>query len=178
MTSPMHGLDMSPCPPRNPLQALQALQPPARVADVADVAQKSEDTMTASKGRIASDKLTRALLTAAATGVLPHCADPDDAWRWLSEDANDRRIAAALCSGCPVIEPCGEAAKANRESFGVWSGVDRTRAPGRKKEELRAKSMTTIPRTPVRAAVKERKAVPLTHGDTIFKEVCSRWLRE
>jgi Transcription factor WhiB len=85
--------------------------------------------MTASKGRIASDRLTRRLLDLVATGVKPHCSDPSDAWRWLSEDVNDRRIAAAFCSGCPVHTECDEAARANRESFGVWASKDRTRQP-------------------------------------------------
>jgi hypothetical protein len=57
--------------------------------------------MTASKGRIASEQLTRRLLDLAATGLLPHCAEPDTAHMFLSEHAGERVIAALLCDGCP-----------------------------------------------------------------------------
>ena len=31
--------------------------------------------------------------------------------------------AAKLCAGCPLIEPCGNAAAANREAWGVWGAT-------------------------------------------------------
>jgi hypothetical protein len=37
-----------------------------------------------------------------------------------------------MCGGCCVIAECDAAAEANGERFGVWSGRDRTRQPGRK----------------------------------------------
>ena len=47
--------------------------------------------------------------------------DPD---LWFSDSYEGRLIAADLCSSCPFLEECkilGE-----KESFGVWGGVDRT----------------------------------------------------
>ena len=78
--------------------------------------------------RAASDRLTAALLTLAARGQSPPCTADD---RWLSEDQDERATAARLCAGCPVLEPCRMAAAAQGERFGVWAGVDRTRAPGK-----------------------------------------------
>jgi putative DNA primase/helicase len=46
-----------------------------------------------------------------------------------NEDTVARRVAAMLCAGCPVFDPCGAAAAARGEPFGVWAGVDRTRKP-------------------------------------------------
>jgi hypothetical protein len=79
----------------------------------------------------ASERLTRALRDLARLGILPHCADPSIGWMWLSEDAEDRARAVRLCRGCPTFHPCGEAASARRERFGVWSGQDRTRPSGK-----------------------------------------------
>ena len=91
--------------------------------------------MTAhSRARVASDALTLALVNAATQGVKPRCADPETHTYWLSEHPGDRAQAVRWCRGCPVLEPCGEAAQANNERFGVWAGKDRTRHPGRKAE--------------------------------------------
>jgi len=53
---------------------------------------------------------------------------------WLSEELKDRRKAARLCSGCPALAECGEAARARGERFGVWGGADFTRNPKARKE--------------------------------------------
>ena len=87
--------------------------------------------MTA-KGALASDALTAALINIAARGERTHCSDPELHGYWLSDDESKRAIAAQLCVGCPVWHECGAAAKARRESFGVWACVDRSVRPGRK----------------------------------------------
>jgi hypothetical protein len=79
----------------------------------------------------AGERLTKALVDLAAQGLRTHCSDPESHHLWLSEDAEERARAVKLCRGCPIIGPCGEAASARRERFGVWSGVDRTRPPGK-----------------------------------------------
>jgi hypothetical protein len=83
--------------------------------------------------RAASDRLTRALITAASQGLRPHCSDPGAEWLLLSEHEAERVEAAGLCRGCPVITEWGDAAEANQERWGVWGGVDRSVRPGRKK---------------------------------------------
>jgi Transcription factor WhiB len=88
-------------------------------------------TVTYTRGRIEGDRLTRALITAAAAGQRPNCSDAGS-WLWLSEDPADRAEAALRCRGCPVFEPCGTAAEARQEKFGTWGGRDRTKAPGKK----------------------------------------------
>jgi hypothetical protein len=84
------------------------------------------------RGKAQADRLTRVLLDAATQGLRPNCSDPPSRHLWLSEHEAERREAARLCGGCPVFDPCGQAAEARQEKFGVWSGLDRTRAPGRK----------------------------------------------
>src|SRR5687768_14584629 len=79
----------------------------------------------------ANDQLTVALINAASQGLRPHCSDAGS-WLWLSEDPADRRLAAAMCSGCPVFEPCDEVGQ--HQHFGTWGGVDRTVRPGRPKK--------------------------------------------
>lgn len=88
-------------------------------------------TMTR-RGREASDRLTQALITMASQGLRPNCSDPESHWMWLSEHPAERQLAALMCNGCWVITECGDAAEANGERFGVWSGRDYTRAPGKK----------------------------------------------
>jgi Transcription factor WhiB len=87
--------------------------------------------MTTSATRLrasqASDALTVALVDLGAQGLRPHCSDPGSSELWLSNLKTERAEAARLCIGCPVFHPCGEAAEARQETFGVWSGVDRTR---------------------------------------------------
>ena len=83
--------------------------------------------------RAASDALTVALLTIASQGLRPHCSDPGTGGLWLAEHAAERAEAAKLCRGCPVFKPCGEAAKAEPPTWGVWASKDYSRMPGRKK---------------------------------------------
>jgi hypothetical protein len=84
------------------------------------------------RGREASDRLTTALVTMASQGRRPNCSDPESHRLWLSEHPQERAQAALMCGGCPVLTECGDAAEANGERFGVWSGRDYTRPPGRK----------------------------------------------
>jgi hypothetical protein len=83
------------------------------------------------KAAEASERLTRALDDLVHQGILPNCGNPSTGWMWLSEDIEDRAQAAKWCRGCPIYRECGDAASARRERFGVWSGEDRTRNPGK-----------------------------------------------
>lgn len=80
----------------------------------------------------ASERLTKAIIDAAARGELTHCADSEVSHLWLSENDHERALAARLCAGCPVHLECWAAAAARREQFGVWGGIDRTRHPNGK----------------------------------------------
>jgi hypothetical protein len=82
------------------------------------------------RGRIEGDRLTRALINAAARGVRPRCGDYETSYMWLSEDAPDRQLAALMCVGCVVLDPCREVGR--YQTFGVYGAVDVTRRPGRK----------------------------------------------
>lgn len=70
------------------------------------------------KAQPARAALDRAL---AATGR-PACAAEPEAW--LSDDPEDRELAAMYCPGCPVLRECR--AVGRTEDFGVWGGEDRT----------------------------------------------------
>jgi hypothetical protein len=72
------------------------------------------------RGRIEADQLTRSLLDAAAVGRRPNCSDPLSRYLWLSDEESDRREAVKLCSGCVVLDPCGQAADARQERWFVW----------------------------------------------------------
>jgi WhiB family transcriptional regulator, redox-sensing transcriptional regulator len=87
-------------------------------------------------GRVASEALTRSLITLASQGRRPRCGDAGFNY-WVSEDQRDRNLAALWCDGCPVLDPCREAAKANDERWGVWGGVDFTVRPGKKLTAVR-----------------------------------------
>ena len=78
----------------------------------------------------ASDRLTQALVRAAARGVRPRCGDSETAYLWLSDHDGERKQAALMCRGCPVFDPCD--AVGQHQRFGTWAGRDRTRAPGKK----------------------------------------------
>ena len=65
------------------------------------------------------------------------CAQPErDPEEWFSDRSRggqsrlrDRREAARLCDGCPVVRECLEYAVATRQRYGVWGGMserDRT----------------------------------------------------
>jgi hypothetical protein len=81
------------------------------------------------RGLAEAERFIRALLDLAEQGLRTHCSDPASHHLWLSESVTERRIAVKLCRGCPVIEPCGQAAEARRERFGVWGAIDRTPQP-------------------------------------------------
>jgi hypothetical protein len=85
------------------------------------------------RGWAESQRLTHAIIDAAAAGQRPHCSDPTLSELWLSDHPGERREACRLCHGCPVFAPCGAAADARDERFGVWAAVDRTVTPGRAK---------------------------------------------
>jgi len=43
---------------------------------------------------------------------------------FFSERPEDITAAKAVCATCPVREPCLENARANREEYGVWGGIN------------------------------------------------------
>jgi hypothetical protein len=88
---------------------------------------------TRTRAAKATHNLTMELLNAAERGDKIPCGDQSVAYLFLDEDKQNRRAAMRLCHSCPVFDPCGEAADANQEVFGVRAGRDYTRTPGRKK---------------------------------------------
>src|SRR4051812_44370140 len=83
-----------------------------------------------------------ALDRALATIGRPPCASEPEAW--LSEDPEDREIAAMYCVGCPVMNECHAAGRT--EQFGVWGGKDRTRPEFIKQTKEKAMRDDTPPR--------------------------------
>src|SRR5687768_4347347 len=79
------------------------------------------------EARQACERLTRALVNIAARGLRTHCSQPEIHSWWLSDSQQEREVAARLCRGCPVLEPCREVGQYQR--FGVWGSVDRTPRP-------------------------------------------------
>lgn len=77
--------------------------------------------------RVATDRLTSALIALAARGERPRCSDPVDHARWTSDDQHDRKVAAAWCNGCPILLECRTAADARQERWHVWGGRDYTK---------------------------------------------------
>lgn len=78
----------------------------------------------------AQQALTTALVDLLDRGRRPVCAGRDE---WLSDSADVRAEAAALCLRCWIIAECHEAAEEAGERFGTWAGLDRTRhARGRR----------------------------------------------
>jgi hypothetical protein len=88
-------------------------------------------TATDMRAAEANDKLTMALISAAARGVRPRCGDSETSWMWLDEDPRHRAIAATYCNGCVVWSECD--AVGQYSSFGTYASKDRTVRPGRKK---------------------------------------------
>lgn len=80
----------------------------------------------------AGERLTTALVSLASRGGRPPCGDWRERHLWTSELAEDRAAAVKLCTGCPIIVPCGEAADAAGERWHVWAGRDRTPSKARK----------------------------------------------
>jgi hypothetical protein len=68
-------------------------------------------TVMITRGRVETERFTRALLDLAARGERTHCSDPKSHGLWLSESVAGRRTAVELCRGCPVLRECGEAAE-------------------------------------------------------------------
>jgi len=77
----------------------------------------------------AAEQLTRRLVDLAAQGRRPRCGEPGGHQLWLSDNADDRALAATWCTGCSVLTECGAAADERGERFGVWAGRDRTPPP-------------------------------------------------
>ncbi|WP_380161556.1 WhiB family transcriptional regulator [Kineococcus sp. R86509] len=61
-------------------------------------------------------------------GATP-CRDRDE---FHDDDRRVRAQVAQLCTGCPVLQACGDYAEAADERHGVWAGRDRTRTATRK----------------------------------------------
>jgi hypothetical protein len=80
----------------------------------------------------AAGRLNIALLTMAANGERPRCADPVDHDLWTSESEVDRAMAARWCTGCVVLDLCAAVAVEEDHRWGIWGGRDFTRRPGRK----------------------------------------------
>jgi hypothetical protein len=78
----------------------------------------------------ASYRLTMALLNLAERGERTHCSDWSIRHYWLSEDRGERALAVRACTGCAVLDPCGEVGR--HQTFGVFGAVDVTQTPGRK----------------------------------------------
>ena len=51
-----------------------------------------------------------------------------DADLFLSEDHTERAAATTLCAGCDLLTYCHDYATELKASFGVWAGIDRTKA--------------------------------------------------
>lgn len=68
--------------------------------------------------------LTRAVLDLAQSGLKAHCQDQTTDHLWLSEDQAERSLACTLCDGCPILDPCLRAAKAQGETATVRGGFD------------------------------------------------------
>jgi len=78
------------------------------------------------------DRLAFALARVLAIGSRPPCGDGSGAW--VSDDRDERAMAARLCARCPLIVECAEAADSTKERFGVWAGVDRTQPASNKRK--------------------------------------------
>lgn len=79
----------------------------------------------------AIDDLNRALANLAEWEMPPPCVGSSS---WVSEDHDERAMAARLClTSCPIVPECHAAAEAAGERFGVWAGVDRSNKPTRTK---------------------------------------------
>jgi Transcription factor WhiB len=75
----------------------------------------------------ATREFNRQLLNMSVRGNRPRCSDPVDHQLWTSEDQRDRNLAAAWCSGCEVVQLCGDAAAERDERWGVWGAKDYSR---------------------------------------------------
>jgi hypothetical protein len=83
-----------------------------------------------SREAVANDRLTQALVRAAAAGIRPRCADGETSWMWLDEDPRTRAVAASHCNGCVVWSECDQVGR--YQTFGTYASKDRTVRAGRK----------------------------------------------
>jgi hypothetical protein len=90
------------------------------------------------RGRLASDVLTTKLLELARRGVRVRCSDGEVSHYWTSDHEGERKLAALWCTGCPALTECFNAAKANRETWLIYGGVDFSRTPGAKRKDIAA----------------------------------------
>ena len=74
--------------------------------------------------------LTGALRDLLDQGQRPPCCRSDAPPWWLSDSAEERALAAAMCRGCGILAPCSDEAETYGVRFGVWGARDRT--PGQK----------------------------------------------
>jgi Transcription factor WhiB len=79
----------------------------------------------------AAETMGLALLELTSLDQRPPCAHSSDAW--MSEDRDERAIAARRCAGCPVFKVCADLAAEIKPSFGVWGAKDHTPRPRRAK---------------------------------------------
>lgn len=87
----------------------------------------------------------RLLHATVRTSVVPACAQPDVMPLWFSNFPAERRLAAELCVGCPVLVLCLAAAVEGRETDGVWGGVDFTRPTRQRRYPQEAVSASVAP---------------------------------
>lgn len=76
--------------------------------------------------------LHRAVLRAHSTGDHVPCLNRPE---WISENPEERALAAALCTGCPVQVECYVAGDDTNQRHGVWGGRDFT--PSRRRADAR-----------------------------------------
>jgi hypothetical protein len=76
------------------------------------------------QAREAVQRLTDALVRAAARGERTPCSDPALRDHWTSERQQERAIAARWCGPCPVLGECRAAAEARGEKWYVHGGKD------------------------------------------------------
>jgi hypothetical protein len=67
------------------------------------------------QARRTEQRLTQALIAAAAGGERTPCSQPEIRNYWTSEHQKERALACPWCKPCPVISECRDAAEARRE---------------------------------------------------------------
>lgn len=76
--------------------------------------------------------LAHALERMSDDGRRPVCESSPEQWG-ADAKITARREAIEACGFCPVLDPCGRFADANRERWGVWAGVNRAAMPNTKR---------------------------------------------
>lgn len=112
--------------------------------------------------------LNTALVRLAADGVRPRCGEPGAHQLFLSENPEERSLAATWCAGCPIRCECAEAGAATRANFGVWGGRDRTTRPkstaGRGHIVTRQNGASPVAKAEIEAAGVAADTAPDTPG--------------